>query len=288
MSADPLVLSAQPHELAELPIARVLPRRARRAVGPFIFLDHIGPVELAAGRALNVPPHPHIGLATATYLYEGEILHRDSLGYEQPIRPGDVNWMVAGSGIVHSERSSLDTRARGGRVHGLQFWVALPREHEETDPSFEHHPAASLPELERPGAHLRLLAGSAYGRSSPVRVLSPLFYLDVRLAAGSELELPVGYEERAAYVLEGELSLRELRAGPRQLLAFGPEVEGLVATADARFILFGGAALPEPRHMVWNFVSTRPERIEEAKRAWQERRFPLVPGDEDEYAPFPG
>lgn len=288
MSAEPRIIDAKRHELGGLPVARVLPRRACRAVGPFVFLDHIGPTELAPGRGMDVPPHPHIGLATATYLYDGEIVHRDSLGFEQTIRPGDLNWMIAGSGIVHSERSGPEFRTRGGRVHGLQFWVALPKAHEETQPAFHHHPASSLPEFERPGARLRLLAGAAYGQASPVRVLSPMFYLDVKLEAGSTLVLPSEHEERAAYVLEGRVQAEGLSVGPSQLLVMGKETVSLRSTSAARLILFGGAALTEPRHMVWNFVSTSAERIERARQDWIEGRFPAVPGDEDRPVPFPG
>jgi redox-sensitive bicupin YhaK (pirin superfamily) len=200
------VVDARPRDLGGFTVGRVLPAEARRHVGPFVFFDHMGPADLAAGHGLDVRPHPHIGLATVTYLFDGEIVHRDSLGSHQPIRPGDVNWMTAGRGIVHSERTGPEVRRAGSRTHGLQLWVGLPLAHEETEPEFHHHPAATLPSLEVAGARIRVLAGSAFGETSPVSTLSSLFYADVVLPAGRELPLPNEHEERAAYVIDGTIT----------------------------------------------------------------------------------
>ena len=258
-------------------------------IGPFVYFDHMGPVALEAGCGVDVLPHPHIGLATVTYLYEGALLHRDSLGSEQVIRPGDVNWMTAGRGIVHSERTPPAERASGPRLHGLQLWVALPTADEEIEPSFRHHPAATLPETERGGVRLRLMAGSAYGAASPVEVRSPLFYVDAAMPAGSELPLPDEHAERAVYVVEGSLRSGGATAGPGQMLFFaeGADVTLKAGTAT-RAVLVGGAPLDGPRHIDWNFVGSSRERIEKAKADWREGRFPKVPGDETELVPLPG
>jgi len=258
-------------------------------IGPFVYFDHMGPVALEAGCGVDVLPHPHIGLATVTYLYEGALLHRDSLGSEQVIRPGDVNWMTAGRGIVHSERTPPAERASGPRLHGLQLWVALPAADEEMEPSFRHHPAATLPETERGGVRLRLMAGSAYGAASPVEVRSPLFYVDAAMPAGSELPLPDEHAERAVYVVEGSLRSGGATAGPGQMLFFaeGADVTLKAGTAT-RAVLVGGAPLDGPRHIDWNFVGSSRERIEKAKADWREGRFPKVPGDETELVPLPG
>jgi redox-sensitive bicupin YhaK (pirin superfamily) len=282
------IIEGRSRDLGGFTVRRVLPAAARKLVGPFIFFDHMGPVEHAAGTGLDVRPHPHINLATVTYLFEGEILHRDSLGSQQLIRPGEINWMTAGRGIVHSERTPPGRRARGQRLHGIQLWVALPRAHEETEPEFHHHPDATLPELRQPGACIRVLAGKVYGAESPVHAFSPLFYADAELSPGSELPLPDDYEERAAYVAAGLVSCGAEQAEVGRMLVFaGGSAASLRAESSARVLLLGGAPIDGDRHIWWNFVSSSLERIERAKRGWKEGRFAKVPGDEVEFIPLP-
>jgi redox-sensitive bicupin YhaK (pirin superfamily) len=237
---------------------------------------------------MDVRPHPHIGLATVTYLFEGEILHRDSLGSRQPIQPGDVNWMLAGKGIVHSERTPADVRAQGGSMHGLQLWVALPTEGEEHEPRFEHHAMASLPVVRRPGATLRVIAGSAYGATAPVGVLSPTLYVDVTLAPGAGVAVDGEHEDRAVYVVAGavECAGQRLVPGALTVLRAGADVS-LSSAGGARAVLIGGAPLPGVRHIEWNFVSSSAERLQRAKDDWRAGRFPKVPGDETEFIPLP-
>ena len=286
---DPIVTVVEPRsrDLGGFEVRRILPVARRRSVGPFVFFDHLGPSTFGPGEGIDVRPHPHIGLATVTYLFEGELLHRDSLGHVQQIRPGEVNWMTAGRGIVHSERSSPEARAAEITLHGIQSWVALPRSAEESEASFHHHPIADLPSFERDGVALRLIAGSAYGETSPVRSFSPMFYLDARLPEGSTLALPLEYEERAIYVAEGSVKVAEQSLGVGRLPVFaaGADIE-LRALAESRLMLLGGDALDAPRRIWWNFVSSRPERIEQAKADWQEGRFAAVPG-ESEFIPLP-
>jgi redox-sensitive bicupin YhaK (pirin superfamily) len=284
-----LVIEARVKDLGDgFRVRRLLPAAERRMVGPFIFFDHMGPVRMDPGRGLDVRPHPHINLATLTYLFEGEILHRDSLGTVQPIQPGALNWMTAGRGIVHSERSPDAARAAGVSLHGLQLWVALPRAQEEVAPSFQHYAAGDLPALERDGAHLRLIAGSAYGASSPVQVLSPLFYVDARLDPGADLALPEEHAQRAVYVVEGSVACDGAAHGPGQMLLFRERASAhLHAREPSRVMLLGGAGLDGERHVFWNFVSSSRERIERAKADWREKRFPKVPGDEVEFIPLP-
>jgi redox-sensitive bicupin YhaK (pirin superfamily) len=282
------IIDARPRDLGSFTVRRLLPAAERRLVGPFIFFDHMGPAEFAPGQGVNVRPHPHIDLATVTYLFEGEIIHRDSLGSHQPIRPGAINWMTAGRGIVHSERTSPVLRRTGSRVHGLQLWVALPRAHEETAPEFHHHPSAKLPSVDRGGAHIRVLAGQAYGEESPVRTLSPLFYADVQMPAGCDLPLEREHAERAVYVVEGSVQCGAERAEPGRMLVFAPQADVILrANADSRLVLIGGAPLDGERHVWWNFVSSSKERIERAKADWKAGRFPKVPGDEVEFIPLP-
>ena len=290
--AEPMIdleIAARERDLGDgFTVRRLLPTAARRMVGPFIFVDHMGPVQLAAGHGLDVRPHPHINLATVTFLFDGEILHRDSLGSEQPIRPGAVNWMTAGRGIVHSERSPSDKRKSGQRVHGMQLWVALPKEHEEVAPSFQHHAAEAIPTVERPGARLRVIAGAAFGATSPVAVLSPLFYVEARLERGAVLPLPDAYAGRAAYVVEGAVSVDGQAHGEGQMMVFRAGVPARVEALDAaRVLLLGGDPLEGERHIWWNFVSSSRERIERAKDEWRGRRFATVPGDETEFVPLP-
>lgn len=282
------VIDGRPRDLGGFSVSRVLPSSARKRVGPFIFFDHMGPAAFPPGRGIDVRPHPHIGLATVTYLFEGEIVHRDSLGSHQPIRPGDVNWMTAGRGIVHSERTGPGPRQTGSRLDGLQLWVALPLEHEETEPEFHHHPAHELPALTVAGARCRLLAGSAFGATSPVRTHSPLFYVDAAIPAGGELPLPDQHEERAAYVVSGTVECGNERAERGRMLVFTPNAPAtLRAVSDARVALIGGAPIDGERQLFWNFVSSSQARIEQAKRDWRAGRFPKVPGDEQEFIPLP-
>ncbi|MFN3586132.1 MAG: pirin family protein, partial [Moraxellaceae bacterium] len=269
---------ARAQDLGGFEVRRLLPAAACRHVGPFIFLDHIGPAQFAPGGGIDVRPHPHIGLATVTYLFEGALLHRDSLGVVQEIRPGDVNWMTAGRGIVHSERTPATERAEGMRLHGLQFWVALPLAQEEAAPAFRHCPAASLPVLEGRGYCLRLIAGEAFGLQSPAPALSPLFYADLRLAAGSDFLLPAEHAERALYVLTGDVAAEGETVPALEVAVLAPgQPLRLQAHTDSHVMPFGGAPLDAPRHMWWNLVSSRPARIEQAKRDWAEGRFPAVP-----------
>jgi redox-sensitive bicupin YhaK (pirin superfamily) len=291
-SSEPAVeldIEARPRDLGNgFTVRRLLPSAARRMVGPFIFLDHMGPVQLAAGQGLDVRPHPHINLATVTYLFDGEILHRDSLGSEQPIRPGAVNWMTAGRGIVHSERSPAVVRKTGAHVHGIQLWVALPKAAEEVEPSFRHHAASDIPAVERKGARLRVVAGSAYGATSPVEVLSPLFYVEAQLDRGAELPLPDGFAARAGYVVEGAIACQGQTRGPGAMMVFrAGAAASLTALEPARVMLLGGAPLDGERYIEWNFVSSSKARIEQAKDDWRARRFPRVPGDEVEFIPLP-
>jgi len=283
-----VVVPGRARDVAGFPVRRSLPSLQRRRVGPFVFFDHMGPVDLPAGEGMDVPPHPHIGLATVTYLFDGEIVHRDSLGSEQVIRPGDVNWMTAGRGIVHSERTPAGPRARGGRVHGLQSWVALPVAEEETAPEFHHHGASSIPEKKQPGAVLRVIAGTAYGLESPVRVFAPTLYVHVALEAGAEMAVDDRHAERAVYVVEGDVEVGGAvrAAGELVVLREGARVT-VRARAAANVMLIGGAPLDGDRHVWWNFVSSSRERIERAKTEWRERRFAVVPGDEVEFVALP-
>ncbi len=281
------VIEPRPRDLGGFEVRRVLPAGGRQMVGPFIFLDHMGPAEFAPGTGIDVRPHPHICLATVTYLFTGELVHRDSLGFVQPIRPGDVNWMTAGRGIVHSERTDSVLRQRPTRIHGIQSWVALPTSVEETEPAFFHHPAASLPMIERPGMTLRVIAGTALGQRSPVETLSDTLYVDAALAAGARLELPDEHRERAIYLAEGRIAVdgTEFASGRLIVLDEGGSAD-IRALAPARVMLVGGAPLDGPRYIWWNFVASSRERIEQAKQDWAEQRFARVPG-ETEFIPLP-
>lgn len=274
-------------DLGGFEVARALPSRERRMVGPFVFLDQFGPVNFAAGQGVDVRPHPHIGLATVTYLYDGEILHRDSLGCVQPIRPGEVNWMTAGRGIVHSERTPDALRAGGGPLSGLQAWVALPREHEEIAPAFDHHDDTTLPLVEADGIRLRLIAGELQGLRSPVATLGETLYADVRLDAGATFAVPPAAEERALYLSIGRVTVDGNPFDPGRMLVLRPgAVVDVAASEAARLMLLGGAPLDGPRIVWWNFVSSRRERIEQAKADWKAGRFETVPG-ETEFIPLP-
>jgi len=268
-------------------VRRVLPFAKRRMVGPFIFFDAMGPTLFVGGHGLDVRPHPHIGLATVTYLFAGEIVHRDSLGNVQPIRPGDVNWMTAGRGIAHSERSDRARLAQEPRLFGIQSWVALPMRDEETAPAFAHHSGTTLPVIDGEGKSLRLIAGELFGARAPVRTFSEMFYADVSFDPGARLALPPEHEERAAFLVEGAVDLAGETHVPGQLLIFRPGAEiVLSAPSGARLMLLGGAPLDGPRHIWWNFVSSSPERIEAAKADWKAGRFARVIG-ETEHIPLP-
>ncbi|OSZ63413.1 pirin family protein [Hydrogenophaga sp. IBVHS2] len=272
-----------------LKVRRVLPYAKRRMVGPFIFWDHAGPVTLPAEqtRAADVRPHPHIGLSTVSYLLRGSMTHRDSLGTQQVIRPGDVNWMTAGRGISHSERFTHPDSFEGGGLELMQSWVALPAEHEETAPAFAHTPQADLPTWTEDGVWMRLVAGEAFGQRSPVATLSPLFYLHAECSTGARLRLPGQHAEQAVYLARGSLNFGGQAVLPGQLLVFGQDTGiDLTAPEPATVFLFGGEPLG-PRHIFWNFVSSRPERIEQAKADWKAGRFALPPGDDREWIPLP-
>lgn len=283
-----LVIDARPRDLGGFSVRRVLPSMQRRLVGPFIFFDHMGPAAMPPGEGMAVRPHPHIGLATITYLFDGAIMHRDSVGSEIAIRPGDVNWMLAGRGIAHSERSSPEAQAAGARIHGIQSWVALPTEREEVEPRFEHHDAQSMPLVRLDRVVLDVIAGTAYGRRSPVGVLSPTLYVHARLDAGAQLPVDDEHEERAVYVVEGKVTCegRTFERGTMFVLRPGAVV-GIEAAEAARVMIVGGAKLEGTRHIWWNFVSSSQDRIEQAKTDWRERRFAAVRNDDVEFIPLP-
>lgn len=265
---------------------RVLPHPQRQMVGPFIFFDHLGPAVFAAGQGIDVRPHPHINLATVTYLFEGVLLHQDSLNVVQEIYPGEVNWMTAGRGVTHSERSPAADRAKESRIHGIQTWVALPDEHEETEPWFRHYPATGLPRWEEQGVSITLIAGKAAGRISPVQTFSPMIYLDVQMPAGTQFTLPAEYSEQAVYsVTDGLTVAGEPLAPQRMLLLPAGETVTISATTAARCIVIGGEPVGY-RYKWWNFVSSRLERIEAAKADWKQGRFDQVP-QETEFIPLP-
>jgi hypothetical protein len=278
------VLQGRPRDLGGFSVRRVLPAGRLQAVGPFIFFDHMGPATFSHGAGVDVRPHPHIGLATVTYLFAGEFMHRDSLGTAQLIRPGDVNWMVAGRGIVHSERTPTAVRSApgGASIHGIQTWIALPKPWEETEPAFEHHPVVTLPEFHGAGAALRLIAGEAFGQRAPAAVYSPMFYLAATLEAGAVVALPDEYAERAVYVVEGGVEVAGERYGIGHMVLFDAGSHAtLRALGSATVMLLGGAPLDGPRHLWWNFVSSSLDRIERAKLDWREERFAPVPGDRE-------
>ena len=281
------VIVPRARDLGGFSVRRALPSAQRQMVGPFIFFDQMGPAEFLLGSGLDVRPHPHIGLATVTYLFAGEIMHRDSLGTEQRIRPGDVNWMTAGRGIAHSERSPESERATGGNLFGIQAWVALPAMAEETAPTFAHHGKEALPVIAGEGKEVRLITGSLYGERSPVPTFTEMFYADARLDAGAKLPLPAEHEERAVYVTDGEVEVAGDRFAAGQLLVFRPgDRITLAATRPSRLLLLGGEPMDGPRHIWWNFVSSRQDRIEQAKADWRAGRFAAVPG-ETEFIPLP-
>lgn len=294
MNAIDIIIEPRRRDLGGFTVARVLPFAKRRMVGPFIFFDEMGPATFAPGKGIDVRPHPHIGLATVTYMFEGELRHRDSLGFDQVIKPGDVNWMTAGRGIAHSERTDDAPRQNGQHIHGIQTWVALPVEAAETEPSFHHHPKDTLPVIEKDGAAMRLIAGSAYGETAPVETFSPIFYLAAEMNDGASIQLPTEYPERAFYVVEGSVEVdgETYDSGKMVVFAEGASTE-IKATQSARLMLLGGAPLGE-RFIWWNFVASSKERLEQAKRDWaqsagagfQDSPFSVPPG-ETEFIPLP-
>jgi redox-sensitive bicupin YhaK (pirin superfamily) len=283
-----LVIPARTRSLGTVDVRRVLPFAHRRLVGPFIFFDHFGPITKAPGENFDVRPHPHIGLATVTYLFEGEILHRDNLGSVQRIRPGDVNWMIAGRGIVHSERTPPELRNTAVLSHGIQSWVALPTNDEERAPAFDHNPGATLPKASVSGVELTIVAGTAYGLVSPVTTLAPTLYVHATLSAGATLAIDDGHTERAAYVVLGTVICDDKPFGSGAMLVFRPGAPArITAMEGATVMLVGGATLSGTRHIEWNFVSSSKERIERAKDDWRNRRFDAIPGDDGEFIPLP-
>lgn len=288
MSVIGLVLEQRTRDLGGFEVGRVLPAASRRMVGPFAFFDRMGPVDFPRGipRSVDVRPHPHIGLSTVTYLYEGEITHRDSLATEQIIRPGEVNWMTAGRGITHSERFER-ARAEGGRLHGIQAWIALPKEQEETAPAFSHHAASDLPTYEGGGLWARLIAGEAFGVKAPVPTLSPLFYVHWRLAAGAKAQLGTEHAERAAFLTSGVVEVDGQQFGAGQMLIFTPGTAVVfLAHEQAVLMLLGGESVGE-RFLEWNFVSSSRDRIEQAKSDWRAGRMKLPDHDDQEFIPLP-
>jgi redox-sensitive bicupin YhaK (pirin superfamily) len=282
-----LVIVPRTADLGDFTVRRALPSSRRRMVGPFTFLDHMGPTEFKAGHGVDVRPHPHIGLATVTYLFDGEIVHRDSTGVEMAIQPGDVNWMTAGRGITHSERTAQDHRQGGEPLHGLQCWVALPKASEETDPGFAHYGEAKLPLVTGEGKSARVVAGRLFGANSPVKTLHETFFADVSLEAGASVPLDADYEERAIYIVSGEIEIAGDKFSEGRLLVFKPGDKITVrASQPARIVMLGGAPMDGPSFIWWNFVSSRKERIEAAKADWKAGRFEGVPGD-NEFIPLP-
>jgi len=280
-----LIIEPQEKDLGEFTVRRVLPAPEKQMVGSFIFFDHMGPAEFPPGQGIQVRPHPHIGIATVTYLFEGEIMHRDNLGFVQPIQCGAVNLMTAGSGIVHSERAG-DDLDETSRLHGIQSWMALPNEEEEREAAFQHYPAADLPDIEVNGVSVRVIIGEAYGNASPVHACSSTLYLECVMPEGSELTLPDQYEEIGAYVVSGSITIDDKSYGAG-VMVVGSNNAAMTLTADevSRIMVVGGEPLGE-RHIYWNFVSSSKERIEQAKTDWRERKFGDVPG-ETEFIPLP-
>ena len=283
----PILIEPRTHDIGGLEVRRAVPTVQARSVGPFVFVDHIGPHVFAPGKAIDVRPHPHIGLATMTFLWEGTLRHRDSVGSVQDIRPGDVNWMTAGRGIVHSERTPDALRQDSHPIHGMQIWVGLPRAHEDTVPAFFHHPSRALPRLQHAGADITVVAGRSFGEESPVTVFSDTLYASIELAAGSVLTLEPGHPERALYLVEGAALLDGAPIPNQRLIVLDRgTTHRLEASTAVRGMLLGVESLDGPRHLFWNFVSSDHERIEQAKQDWKAGRFDAVPG-ETEFIPLP-
>ncbi|MFK7966798.1 MAG: pirin family protein [Burkholderiaceae bacterium] len=288
------VIAPREKDLGGFTVRRVLPAVRHKLIGPFIFFDQMGPVTFSPGEGINVRPHPHIGLATVTYLFDGEFRHQDSLGTDQMIYPGAVNWMIAGRGITHSERTSDETRAQGHHAFGIQTWVALPKAHEQMAPAFEHHPRSSLPLIKEEGVKIRVILGHAFDQTAPVQVFSKMFYVDVRLEAGKSVEVPIEYEERAAYVVEGSVSIDGQAYDAGRMLVLRVDTHAVLTAGEqgARLMLAGGEPIDGPRFISWNFVASSQELIEQAHRDWRAADwangpFKLPPGDQNEYIPLP-
>jgi hypothetical protein len=287
-------IKGKSHDLGDgFTVTRLLPSMERRSVGPFVFFDYFGPVDFPPGKGIDVRPHPHIGLATVTYLFDGAQMHRDTLGSVQEIKPGDINWMTAGRGIAHSERSGDDVRAAGHKLHGIQTWVGLPQADEEAEPYFQHFSADQLPLRNEQDVEIRVMVGSAFGLTSPVKTFSPIFYADLYFGIGGSFLYTAEHEERAFFVIEGEIQtgydiqgVVSYHPGSLVILKPGQEI-ALYTDYPARLILFGGAKLDGPRHIWWNFVSSSKERIERAKQEWKDGAFGLIPGDDKEFIPLP-
>lgn len=287
MSSTPIVIEGKPKDLGEgFFVRRLLPHLQARHVGPFVFFDHMGPAAFSVGGGIDVRPHPHIGLATVTWLFAGAIHHRDSLDSDVVIHPGDVNWMTSGRGIVHSERTPLALRHAPHALHGIQVWVALPEPDQETDPAFAHHPAATLPTFTEGEAKITLIAGSAYGRESPAHVFAPMYFIEARIPAGASLVLPTEHAEHGVYVVDGDVTLDDHAVAATSMATQTGGEPVLRAGSDALVMLFGGAPLDGERHLWWNFVSTSKDRIEQAKAAWSSGAMGGVPGDA-EFIPLP-
>jgi redox-sensitive bicupin YhaK (pirin superfamily) len=275
-------------DLDDFTVRRALPHSTRRTVGPYVFFDHFGPAEFKSGKGLDVRPHPHIGLSTLTYLYDGEIIHRDTLGVNAAIHPGEVNWMTAGRGIVHSERTAPEHRVEGEPLHGLQLWIAMMSKDEEIDPGFTHLGGEELPVVNGEGKTARVVAGRMFGATSPLQTTSETIFADISLEAGAAMPLDCDYEERAIYVSSGEIDVAGDRFDTGRLLIFRPgDRVTIKALKPSRLAVVGGAPLDGPRYVWWNFVSSRKERIDQAKEEWKQGRFGKVPGDEIEFIPLP-
>ena len=282
-----LFINAKERDLGNLAIKRYLPHDLQRKVGPFVFFDHMGPADFGPGQGVDIRPHPHVCLATITYLISGSLVHRDSLGYVQEILPGEVNWMTAGRGIVHSERTGPAARASGQNLHGLQVWVALPEEFEEVEPEFFHYEKEEIPQWQHENSTMRLIAGTAYGETSPVRTYSRLFYLDVEIPASGEISLPNDYSERGMYLISGVLQYNEALIEAGTMVIFNEDaVVEIQASRDSRLVMFGGDPLTE-RHLEWNFVASSRKRLEQARDDWENGRFQAIPDDAGESIPYP-
>jgi redox-sensitive bicupin YhaK (pirin superfamily) len=282
------IIVPRARDIGDFEVRRALPSAKRQMVGPFIFFDQMGPARMEQGHGIDVRPHPHIGLSTVTWLFEGQIFHRDSLGSSLPINPGAVNWMRAGKGIVHSERTGDDERAQSKSLFGIQSWVALPKDKEEDAPGFWHHGADELPVICDGGLNLRVIAGSMFGETSPVETASEMFYGEAVMQPDASMPLPAVHEERAIYVVSGEIRIAGDEFGAGQLLILRPgDAITIVATSLSRIMLLGGEPMDGPRHIWWNFVSSSKERIEQAKSEWTSGKFDIVPGDAEEFIPLP-
>ncbi|MGS2720127.1 pirin family protein [Paraglaciecola aestuariivivens] len=279
------VLNAKEHDLGGLIVKRVLPHPEKTMVGPFIFFDQMGPGDFPAGKGINVRPHPHIGLSTLTYLFEGSILHRDSLGNHSEIHPGDVNWMTSGKGIVHSERESLEVRANPHAISGLQCWVALPEHMAEIEPAFTHVKKHALPHYIHQGVMMRLIVGDAYGMSSPVKSYSPMFYLDVVASKDSKITKPHPTQETAVFPISGKVKIKGNTYGPSEFVLLDESDDEITLLEDGRFILLGGEKLATVPYLHWNFVAYTKARMEQAKTDWRNGKFPTIPGDDKEFIP---